>query len=136
MLSYDIKGYSEVAKKFFLIYEQLFSGVQSFNINGFFERTFKKRHDLKKQIINTCIDKSVLGGRKYSCHQRHCNIWPLAGNWQMTPEFLIIIHHIQGDPSRCAKPPVDFKTKVLYWTGLARQKRNIYFEVNGRFCTT
>ena len=24
---------------------------------------------------------------------------------------------IQGDPSRCLKPPVDFKMKVLFWPG-------------------
>ena len=27
---------------------------------------------------------------------------------------------IQGDHSACAKPPVDFKTKVLLWLGQAR----------------
>ena len=27
--------------------------------------------------------------------------------------------YIQGDTSDCAKPPVDFKTKVLFWPGLA-----------------
>ena len=25
---------------------------------------------------------------------------------------------LQGDTSHCAKPPVDFKTKVLFWPGL------------------
>ena len=41
---------------------------------------------------------------------------------------------IQGDPSRCAKLPVNFK--VLFWPGLARPKRNFCFEVNERFWTT
>ena len=26
---------------------------------------------------------------------------------------------LQGDPSRCAEPPVDFKTKVPFWPALA-----------------
>ena len=26
-------------------------------------------------------------------------------------------HIVQGDPSCCAKPPVDFKTKVPLWPG-------------------
>ena len=45
---------------------------------------------------------------------------------------------LQGDPSPCAKPPVDFKSKVpfgLVCPGLARPKRSFTFEVNGRFCT-
>ena len=44
----------------------------------------------------------------------------------------------QGDPSPCAKPPVDLKSKVLFGLacpGLANPKRNFTFEVNGRFCT-
>ena len=27
---------------------------------------------------------------------------------------------LHGDASRCLKPPVDFKTKVSFWPGLAR----------------
>ena len=27
---------------------------------------------------------------------------------------------LQGDHSTCSKPPVDFKTKVLFWPGQAR----------------
>ena len=30
-----------------------------------------------------------------------------------------IYSYVQGDTSRCAKPPVAFKTKVLFWPGLA-----------------
>ena len=46
--------------------------------------------------------------------------------------------YVQGDTSCCLKPPVDFKTKVPFWsgqarTGQARSKRNFCFEVNGRF---
>ena len=43
---------------------------------------------------------------------------------------------IQGDHSACAKTPVDFKTKVPPWLGLARPKQNLCFEVKGRFCTS
>ena len=43
---------------------------------------------------------------------------------------------LQGDTSGCDEPPVDFNTTVLIWPGLARQKRNFCFEVNGRFVTT
>ena len=47
-------------------------------------------------------------------------------------------YHILGDPSLCLKPPVDFKTKVPFWPGLARSgqarpKRNFCSEVNRRF---
>ena len=34
---------------------------------------------------------------------------------------------VQGDHSACAKPPIDFKTKVPW---------NFWFEVKGRFCTS
>ena len=37
---------------------------------------------------------------------------------------------LQGDHSPCGEPPVDFKTKVQFWPGLARPKRNICFVVN------
>ena len=30
----------------------------------------------------------------------------------------LLFESIQGDTSGCAKPPVDFKTKVLFWPGL------------------
>ena len=30
---------------------------------------------------------------------------------------LCIVVELQGDTSGCAKPPVDFKTKVLLWPG-------------------
>ena len=43
---------------------------------------------------------------------------------------------VQGDTSGCAKPPVDFKTKVLFWPCLAWPKQNLCFEVNERLCTT
>ena len=43
---------------------------------------------------------------------------------------------VQGDHSTCSKPPVDFKTKVPFWPGQDRPKRNFSFEVNGRFVTT
>ena len=28
--------------------------------------------------------------------------------------------NVQGDNSTCSKPPVDFKTKVLFWPGQSR----------------
>ena len=34
--------------------------------------------------------------------------------------MVMVVLHIQGDTSRCAKPPVDFKTKVPFWPGLAK----------------
>ena len=43
---------------------------------------------------------------------------------------------VQGDHSTYTKPPVNFKTKVLLWPGLARQKPNFCFEVNRRFWTS
>ena len=36
----------------------------------------------------------------------------------MTPEAFVKWTYVQGDTSRCAKPPVDFKTKVPLWPGL------------------
>ena len=49
--------------------------------------------------------------------------------------------HVQGDTSRCAKPPVDFKTKVPLWSG-AGQNGTFVLESTGGFardvspCTT
>ena len=37
-----------------------------------------------------------------------CNLGPI---------FLDITVYIQGDPSRCLKSPVDFRTKVPFWPG-------------------
>ena len=51
----------------------------------------------------------------------------------------LCLNYLQGDHSACAKPPVDFTTKVPLWPSLpwpARPKRNFCFEVNGRFCTS
>ena len=36
-------------------------------------------------------------------------------------------HKLQGDHSTCSKPPVDFKTKLPFWPGQARPKRNFFF---------
>ena len=33
---------------------------------------------------------------------------------------LLNLSNIQGDTSGCAKPPIDFKTKVQLWPGQAR----------------
>ena len=42
--------------------------------------------------------------------------------------FLIKISTtVQGDTSRCPKPPVDFKTKVSFWPGMAMAWRNFCF---------
>ena len=35
-------------------------------------------------------------------------------------DFTLYTMSIQGDHSACAKPPVDFKTKVPLWPGQAR----------------
>ena len=46
---------------------------------------------------------------------------------------------VQSDNSGCDKPPVDIKTKVLFClarSGQARPKRDVCFDVNGRFVTT
>ena len=37
---------------------------------------------------------------------------------------LISSIHLQGDHSPCAKPPVDFKTKVPLWPGQGRSGQN------------
>ena len=43
---------------------------------------------------------------------------------------------VQGDHSGCVKPPVNIKTKVVfYYIGLVL-KHNFGFDVNGRFDTT
>ena len=46
-------------------------------------------------------------------------------------DIVTIAHlHIRGDPSPCAKPPVDFKIKVPLWPGQARAgqaKVELYF---------
>ena len=44
--------------------------------------------------------------------------------------------NVQGDTSGCGETPVDTKTTVLFYPGLARPKRNFCFEVKGRFATT
>ena len=42
---------------------------------------------------------------------------------------------IQGDTSRCPKPPVDFKTKVPFWPGLTwpGQSRTFVLKSTGGF---
>ena len=42
---------------------------------------------------------------------------------------------VQGDTSRCAKPPIDFKTKDLLWPGLARpgQRETFVLKSTGGF---
>ena len=40
------------------------------------------------------------------------------------------LHQVQGDPSYCAKPPVDFKTKIPLWPGLpwpGQAKAELFF---------
>ena len=49
---------------------------------------------------------------------------------------LTLTNLIQGDTSGCAKPSIDFKTKVPFLPGLDRPKRNFCCEVNRWFCTT
>ena len=46
-----------------------------------------------------------------------------------------VLSLIQGDTSRCAKPPVDFETKVPLWPGKARpgQNRTSVLESTGGF---
>ena len=44
--------------------------------------------------------------------------------------------HLQGDHSGCAKPPLEIKTKVPFLYMDLILKRNICFDVNGRFATT
>ena len=47
-----------------------------------------------------------------------CNFFPsLIHNLQ---RIFRTVCFLQGDTSRCAKPSIDVKTKVLFWPGLAR----------------
>ena len=49
---------------------------------------------------------------------------------------LTLTNLIQGDTSGCAKPSIDFKTKVPFLPGLDRPKRNFCCEVNWMFWTS
>ena len=48
---------------------------------------------------------------------------------------IIPLGPVQGDPSPCAKPPVDFKSKVMFWLALPwpGQRATLLFKATGGF---
>ena len=56
-----------------------------------------------------------------SCHwalKEELHLGPIQHIFQVyLTELWFLLHATTGDPSRCLKPPVDFKTKVPLWPG-------------------